>query len=609
MKKKIVWLVVSCLMVLSLVLSSCAPAATTTPTPTPIPTPTPTPIPTPTPTPTPTPEKEMVKDALGKLVEKPRYGGVAIDVFNQPAAGFDDAYASGSKCYTMHLTSEYLLKGDWAKGPAGTGETNYIVNVFQPEYQVGSIAESWEFLGAGHIVFHIRKGIYWHDKPPVNGRELNAYDVAFSLKRAFGLKGAYLGKRSKWFESVEATDKWTVVLKGKDTPAIRTANLWERIAEMTAIVPPEVIEQYGDMRDWRNSSGTGPFMLVDFVSGSSWTLKKNPNYWGTDPLHPENQLPYEDGVIFLDIRDNSTRMAALRTGRVDRLDLVVAEEGEELLRTNPELQRKMVLRNRVFAIFMRTDKPELPFGDIRVRQALHMAIDRQPIIKDLFGGKAEILTFPISPYVPSAYIPLEKTSESIQELFSYNPEKAKQLLTEAGYPNGFKASIILPEASEWVDMFSIVQNDFSKIGVDLELQPKEMSVYKSIQMGKEYPEMFAYEPSFGGMEYNYTYLHKDNIQNLSYVDEPYIMDRFSEVWSWENIGKDDLRAQLVQESAIFYLDKAYAIQLPAPYVYALWQPWIKNYQGEYCVGKIGYYNYHKWTWIDQDLKEEMTGRR
>ena len=82
-------------------------------------------------------------------------------------------------------------------------------------------------------------------------------------------------------------------------------------------MPPEVIEQHGDVRDWRNLVGTGPFMLTDIVEGASLTYTKNPDYWGYDEKYPENRLPYVDELTRLEIPEEATALAALRSGRID----------------------------------------------------------------------------------------------------------------------------------------------------------------------------------------------------------------------------------------------------------------------------------------------------
>jgi peptide/nickel transport system substrate-binding protein len=102
--------------------------------------------------------------------------------------------------------------------------------------------------------------------------------------------------------------------------------------------PPETVAKYGDMKDWQNAVGTGPFMLTDYVSGSSITFARNPDYWMKDPLHPQNQLPYVDGVKLLIIPDTSTALSALRTGKLDVMEAVVWDDTVSLKKTSPDLQ-------------------------------------------------------------------------------------------------------------------------------------------------------------------------------------------------------------------------------------------------------------------------------
>lgn len=614
---RIAWLVLSFVVVLSLVLASCAPApkptVPATPT-TPTPTPTPAPTPAPTPTPTSTPGKEMVKDSLGRLVEKPRYGGVAITVLPNPPSGFDDFFLPQSTMYSLHLTNEELLGGDWAKGPTGTGESSWSQVTYVLKLEVGRIAESWEMPVPGTITFHIRKGIRWALDPRsvasrlVNGRELVAEDVAFSIRYTFANPIGY-GARTNpgWLESANATDKWTVVVKVKET-AIDPAKGFQALIDYTKIYPPEAVRQYGDMRDWRNSVGTGPFMLVDYVSGSSLTYEKNPNYWGRDPLHPANQLPYLDGVKTLIIADKSTQLAALRTGKIDVMNGVLLEDGESLIKANPALQRTKQLAVYVWVLYGRMDKPELPFKDIRVRRALMMAIDFKSIKDDYYGGNAVYPAWPVSP-IPEfkdAYTPVEKMPESTQQLFSYNPEKAKQLLTEAGYPNGFKTEVLLQP--EYTDMLSIVKANWAKIGVDLKLDEREYSVWLSIQQARAHKEM-AMRYRTIGIAGKLNDLVPFMPDNLSFVDDPYITERRAGIYAWEYMANAAKQGQLLKEAALYALDKAWAIPMPTPYTYTIWWPWVQNYHGEIAIGYGDIYNYPIWISLDREMRKEMTGRR
>ncbi len=414
-----------------------------------------------------------------------------------------------------------------------------------------------------------------------------------------------------WFESATATDKYTVVIKAHDSEKNPTTYIFERLTEALDMVNPESVQMYGDLHDWKNALGTGPYMLTDYVSSSSATLVRNPNYWRSDPLLPDNKLPYLDTVKYLVIPDISTRMAALRAHQVDVLSTesaLTAEQEQSLIKTNPELKQQGGLPSNSWVMFMRTDKPQLPYYDVRVRRALHMAIDFQAIKRDYYGGQAQILWQPVSAAIPGAYTPLEKLPASTQELFQYNPDKAKQLLAEAGFPNGFKTKVLTKPEVASIDLMSIVKDYWSKIGVDLTLDVKDAGLYNSIQAGGKHEEMISYAMGSSG-DYQLLVFAVGDPYNMSEVNDPYIIERKGGIYAFENMGKEAIRDKLLNEVQLRALDQAYLIQLPCPYIYSMWQPWVKNYHGEAMSSRVNRYDYVRYTWVDQDLKQQMTGRR
>jgi peptide/nickel transport system substrate-binding protein len=610
MNKRTVWLVVSGLMVLALVLASCGPAVTEEE------------------------EEEKVvteeeEEAVAEeeeeeevvvVIEQPKYGGVLNLPLTVDIRGFDEAVTVPHySAYTLWLTNEELLMGDWAKGPAGTHQADLILGgINRMELKTGALAESWEVPEGGTLILHIRKGVHYALNPQseasrlVNGRELTADDVVFSLKRYLELKTSYIGFSYPGLAAsaeITAPDESTVMIK---VPPEEWANAVTLFPDFATIFPPEVVQNYGDMTDWRNSVGTGPFILVDFLSMSSATLIRNHNYWGKDPVGPGkgNQLPYLDGVNYLIIPDRSTRIAALRTGKLDRLT-VDWEDAAAITRTNPELLYRTNIADSSYSIYMRIDKPETPFADIRVRRALHLALNQQEIVDEFYGGQAEILVWPIiqTREYADAYVPLEELPESVQELYGYNPDKAKQLLAEAGYPDGFKTTVVCYATETHTDYLSVVKAYWEQIGVELVIDAKEYVSYVTLAGRRNYEQMMYYANSGIG-----TYMKMINMRgpgrfNQGYIDDPVIEETYQEMVKHDIATGEAVIAGLNRELMPYLLDQAYVITKPNPYSYTFWQPWLKNYRGE---GAVGYYNGYKfaiWVSIDQDLKEEMTGRR
>ena len=274
---------------------------------------------------------EMVTDpTTGMMVKAPEYGGTLTFVAKLEPPGTDPLFGSGA-----------------SRGPDGVTEKLGMVNwgIDRSEYDIkgafyffplsvlkGRLAESWETPDATTMVFNIRQGVHWHDKAPMNGRELTADDVVYNFHRMSGSGSGFTEPPGGYsaifatlpFASITATDKYTVVMK-LERPIVGA--LSSILTDWAAfIMPPEVIKQHGDVKDWRNLVGSGPFMLTDWVDGSSQTWIKNPDYWGTDEKYPQNRLPYFDGLTGLIMKEDATILAALRSGQLDYVGLAGAAE-------------------------------------------------------------------------------------------------------------------------------------------------------------------------------------------------------------------------------------------------------------------------------------------
>jgi len=618
MRKKIVWLMVSGLMVISLILSSCTTTTPTTEKPTTPTTPTAPTTPSKPTTPT-TPSNEMVKVKLTKAdgttvernLEKPKYGGTFTGGVIDPPLYLDEAFGMIYASWNQNLTNECLLGGDWTKGQTGTSEAMWVYTNMMPTPTTvtGVLAESWEIQAPDTLVYHIRKGIHWHDKAPVNGREMTADDVVFSLRRLYSTTSCYhnsiyphLKNMENLEESIYAPDKWTVVVKAIPD---KLGKVYEMVSTYSKVIPPEVIQKYGDLSDWRVHVGTGPFELIDYVETSSLTFKRNPNYWMNDPFFPENQLPYVDNVKFLMIPDLSTRLAALRTAKVDQLYNLGWEEAENIKETSPELKSISYPTSAPVSIYMRVDTK--PFDDVRVRRALFMAVDNKEIAEELYGGNAATLSYPVMP-IPGnedIYIPLEKLPEPVRELYEYHPDKARQLLAEAGYPEGFNTEVLLTAPD--VDLLSVIAAYWADIGVDLKLDVREYGVHTSVGRSMAHKQMYVH-PVNAALWYLMVDIIPGQMHNYSRVDDSRLNEAFKAMSN--SYFNEAERRKVIKQIIPYELDQAYILVLPSANYYNIWQPWVKNYNGEWSSGFLGaWHDYPRWIWIDQDLKQEMTGKR
>jgi len=546
----------------------------------------------------------------------PQHGGQISVILTTDPAGFDETVSQPGNNFTLHLTNQELMIGDWTKGLAGSGKATWTSGVIRKvSLSTGCVAESWEITDPNTMTFKIRKGIKFAINPAseasriVNGRELTAKDVAATLTRYITTPRAPISMGDTRKAKITAVDDYTLTI-------------WlplENFSDMdifgdyaTADMAPELYTKYGNLTDWRNSVGTGPYILTDYISGSSASFIKNQNFWETDPIGvgKGNQLPYIDSVKMLIIVDASTRLSALRTAKIDILNDVFWEDAKSLKTTNPELKEQKYYADSGLAINMRTDKPELPYKDLKVRQALMMATDFETIKNTWAGGEAQINTFPILKMAEyeDAYCSLEEASPEAQELYKYNPDKAKQYLADAGYPEGFKATIISSSVTSTIDYLSIIKDQWSKVGVDLTIDVKEAVVYTGIFWMRSYNDMLQAGPGPAGNLYiAYSFVTGPFGGNFSYIDDPIAKEAKTKMMSISIA--DPAAADAIHKELMKYeLPRVVSIPGVCPPGYHMWWPWVKNYHGESSLGYTNYPNFIKYLWIDQALKKSMTGR-
>lgn len=334
-------------------------------------------------------------------------------------------------------------------------------------------------------------------------------------------------------------------------------------------------------------------MLVDYVKGSVLTFDKNPNYWQRDPLRPKNKLPYLDRIQLMIIPELSTRIAALRTGAIDYLISVPWEQTKDLDKSNPKLRKAASLQRGPNTLYMRNDIK--PFSDIRVRQALSMAIDRKAMINDLYGGYAEYLMDRFHPHALGVFTPYDKLTGKAKEVLTYDPQKAKQLLAEAGYPNGFNTEILTHKAFENEPVF--VASYWDKIGVRAKIDMKEWTIFNSIGYGKKYAGLMMDAGSNAVAQQTPDNSATGHYSNFSVVTDPW----------WDEMRKKAMgtldeaeRLGMYRQMNIYALEQSWTISLPTPHEFVYWQPWLKNFEGAQMMGTYHYWRPFTYVWLDKN---------
>lgn len=473
-----------------------------------------------------------------------------------------------------------------------------------PEYNQGLLAESWEQPDGQTMIIHIRKGIYWQDKPPVNGRKFTANDVQQHYDRLLGTGSGY-SKPSptglaffSLIERVSATDDYTVTVKFKKPGFVPLMQITSDNISTLVEASESVKAEGGELiKDWKNAVGTGAWMLKDFQAGTSMTLTANPNYWGYDERHPKNKLPYADTLKLMVIPDVATALAALRTGKIDFMSRVNWQQAQSLADTHPDL-RQAVLPMNSPAIQLRVDKA--PFNDIKVRKALQMAIDRQAIAKSYYNGIVD--GKPAGQNIVEGYgFAYEEWPEELKAEYSHNPARAKELLTEAGYPDGFKTNIVASVFND-LELLQVIKDEFKDIGVDMEIRTLDQASFSSYCQAGKHDQMVYYISNLT-MPPNAVVAWLDSRTvptNYTKNNDPAydtINDRF-------NAARDaDEAKRLATEADRYALEQHWVIPTVPAVNYNIYQPYLKGYSGEYLDWNA-WFEYVR-LWVDQDLKKSM----
>ncbi|MFT3800819.1 MAG: ABC transporter substrate-binding protein [Burkholderiaceae bacterium] len=536
--------------------------------------------------------------------ETPQYGGTLTTSTANPTISvltWDHADWNWKYNQDDGQIYEQLFAADLTKAKRFGGKYAFTADGWVPtDAMRGELAESWEWKEDPlRLEIKLRKGVMFPDKPGVmKARELTADDVLYTLD--------WMGKSPKkvpgYFDhlaKVEAPDKHTVVFTFKQYLAEWDYRFgW---GYYSGIFPKEVVD--AGMANWKNANGTGPFMLTDFIQGTSSTYDKNPGYWDKVAIGGKDyKLPFVDKLVYRTIKDESTLHAAFRTGKIDLLETVRWSAAEELLKSNPQLKSSRWLNVRGTFLAMRVDTK--PFDDIRVRRALNMAVNKQEIVKSYYNGNAELLGYPQHPDYIGYYEPLDKMPDSVKELFTYDPAKAKKLLAEAGYPNGFSFKVQYCSCSpNHTDLLPLVAAYLEQVGVKLELQPMEYASFLSAMTTKKHAAGYFMD---NGHTNPTTTLRKSfatgQVWNPSMYADPELDKKIAAALDERD---EPERQQKIRAITREILDKAPYIWMPTHYNYTLWWPWVKNYGGELRAGGDRPGPIYARIWIDQALKKKM----
>ena len=336
---------------------------------------------------------------------------------------------------------------------AATDTNAMMDNVFDGLFEIGetgdlvpAIAESYEISADGlKYTFHLRKNVKFH-----NGADLTSADVYYSYAKLAGLDGQEpLSSKFSSVQSMETPDQYTVVVTLKSVDAAFLA------ANIAAILPKDYEEQS------TKPIGAGPFKFVQYQTGQKLVIEKNEQFYDA------KRMPVLDKVEFQFMPDANSAVLALQSGNLDMVPGITAQAVAQLgdafnLVTGPQNMVQLMALNNTSA----------PLDNEKVRQAINYAVDKDVIIQTAAEGQGTKLGSNMSPAMAVYY------QEGLENQYNHDLEKAKQLLSEAGHPQGFDLEITVPSNYQFhVDTAQIIAEQLKQIGINVKIKQVEWSYW------------------------------------------------------------------------------------------------------------------------------------
>ena len=370
----------------------------------------------------------------GAAAEEPQHGGVLSVGFPSDSKTFDPTYSvqftEREVLYTIYNT---LVRygSDFS---------------IQPE-----LAESWSIENDGkRIVFKLRGGVKFQD-----GTDFNAEAVKWNIDHRLDKEVASPQRQQldPIIESVEVVDPLTVAFNLKQRSPGLLSLLGERPGFM---ISPAAAKKYG--KDLGNHPvGTGPFIFKEWVKGNQITVERNPNYW-------EKGKPYLDRIVFHDIAGSIIGVQRLATKELDYVGELSPQDVLQL-QSRPEIKLYPIKVGRWYSLQWHMYEP--PFDNANLRQAIAYGIDRKRIVDIVMAGKGELYDGP----TPEGLWWFDANAKT----YPYDPARAKALLAEAGYPNGFEYTLSTPQIGVLQQINQLVQEQLAAVGIKLKLEPVSQS--------------------------------------------------------------------------------------------------------------------------------------
>jgi peptide/nickel transport system substrate-binding protein len=342
----------------------------------------------------------------------------------------------------------------------------------------GNLAESWRVVNDTTWQFKLKRNVKFH-----NGEPFDAAAVKFSIERMLNPKQGAPGRTSiATIDHVDVVDPYTVNVITKAPFPLLGVRMSPGHCGTVGIVPPKYLAEVGDAGFAVKPVGTGPYKFVEWVKDERLVLEANKDY--------HRGAPAIDRLTFRPVPELTTRVAALLSGQADLVSDIPPDQTGKIRSSSTAHVEISTLGGFVIMVKMTNYLTPGPWQDVRVRRAINYAIDMDTIIKTVLEGHGQVLG-----------VPLEKEAFGFNpsiKWYGYNPERAKALLREAGYANGFEMTLHVPNR-RYMNDIEVVQamaQMLAKVGIKAKVEVWEQSIYTTKWRKREL--LPAYMTAWGG---------------------------------------------------------------------------------------------------------------
>ncbi len=452
---------------------------------------------------------------------------------------------------------------------------------------VPDLAEKWEVSNDGKVyTFHLRKGVKFH-----NGDPLTAHDIEFCYKRFLAepkayykwlldkVQGAkeYMTQVSDYVSKQKTVSVIPDVISKFPLPGLQVKDDYTLVLTLDkpyapfikGLAMPEAyisssraVKEFG--KDYpQHPVGTGPFKLKEWVQNGKVVFEVNKDYF--------DGRPYLDQIIVTMINDETSIYNTYRSGQIEAMGIPDAQFKKII--NDPEMKPNIVSRPSLSVAALSFGLEQPLFKDTRVRKAINYAIDKEAILKDVLNGEGTLATGPVPIGLPDY--------KSTVEGYGYDTVKAKQLLKEAGYPNGFKMQIWINQVKSSQDIAQAIQDYLKQVGIQAEIIQLEWSTWhKTVLQGTTdayYP--WNWSADYADVEdFLYPVFHSRNIPeggNSGRYRNP-VVDKILDQAHEETDPKKVL--DLLHQAEKLIMADAPKVFLYYPISYSMHQTWVHNYQ-------------------------------